>query len=120
MYTTVGPKSAPIRLFQLPNTLAGDAAVTVFVQCLITFLIDTMLVGRDLRKGNIRPIGVPKPQFADYPPVRWVLALPSPEQTLPVITPPAHELPKGPNLRPNGFIVFLENLGRALLAGVFF
>ncbi|PHH78975.1 hypothetical protein CDD80_5916 [Ophiocordyceps camponoti-rufipedis] len=47
----------PVRLFQLPNTLAGDGAVTIFVQCLITWLIETMLVTYDVNHGSVRTIG---------------------------------------------------------------
>lgn len=54
MYTTTDD---PVRLFQLPNTLAGDTAVTVIVQTIVTWLIEMLIVNRDLRKGNIQPIG---------------------------------------------------------------
>lgn len=47
----------PIRLFQLPNTLAGDTAVTVILQTIITWIIEMLVVNGDLRKANIRPIG---------------------------------------------------------------
>lgn len=47
----------PVRLFQLPNTLAGDTAVTIIVQTIVTWLLEMLIVNRDLRKGNIRPIG---------------------------------------------------------------
>ncbi|KAM0275931.1 hypothetical protein ACHAQH_007273 [Verticillium albo-atrum] len=62
MYTTQDLTKNPIRLFQLPNTLAGDAALTIILQCIITWLIEAVLVSRDLRKGGIRPIGfIPEP-----------------------------------------------------------
>ncbi|KAG8169925.1 hypothetical protein KVR01_000670 [Diaporthe batatas] len=54
MYTTTDD---PIRLWQFPNTLAGDTAVTIIVQCLMTWMIEMFIVNRDLRKGNIQPIG---------------------------------------------------------------
>lgn len=47
----------PVRLFQLPNTLAGDGAVTIFVQCLITWLIESILVTYDVNHGSVRTIG---------------------------------------------------------------
>ncbi|KAF6832992.1 hypothetical protein CMUS01_06713 [Colletotrichum musicola] len=57
MYTTQDTKTHPIRLFQLPNTLAGDAVVTLVIQTLMTWFIELALVGRDLRTGGVRPIG---------------------------------------------------------------
>ncbi|OIW24403.1 hypothetical protein CONLIGDRAFT_718362 [Coniochaeta ligniaria NRRL 30616] len=62
MYTTQDTNLHPIRLFHLPNTLAGDAAVTIIIQSLITWLIETALVARDLRTGGVSPIGfLPRP-----------------------------------------------------------
>ncbi|KAM0331301.1 hypothetical protein ACHAQA_002971 [Verticillium albo-atrum] len=73
MYTTQDLTKNPIRLFQLPNTLAGDAAVTIVLQCIITWLIEAILVNRDLRKGGIRPIGfVPEPTSVV---LRWLMML---------------------------------------------
>lgn len=54
MYTTTDD---PIRLWQFPNTLAGDTAVTIIVQCLMTWMIEMFIVNRDLCKGNLQPIG---------------------------------------------------------------
>ncbi|KAB5583255.1 hypothetical protein GE09DRAFT_1211858 [Coniochaeta sp. 2T2.1] len=54
--------SHPIRLFRLPNTLAGDAAVTIILQSLITWFIEFFLVRRDLAAGGVSPIGfLPRP-----------------------------------------------------------
>lgn len=65
MYTTQNTTLHPIRLFHLPNTLAGDAAVTIIVQSLITWLIEYALVNRDLRSGGVSPIGfLPRPRRA--------------------------------------------------------
>jgi hypothetical protein len=62
MYTTQDTHAHPIRLFALPNTLAGDAAVTIIVQSLITWLIEYLLVRRDLASGAVSPIGfLPQP-----------------------------------------------------------
>lgn len=55
MYTTQDLAARPIRLFQLPNTLAGDAGVTIIIQCLITWLAEYFLVNRDLRQGTVAP-----------------------------------------------------------------
>lgn len=46
-----------IFLFEFPNTLIGDLAVTIIVQTIVTWLIEMLIVNRDLRKGNIQPIG---------------------------------------------------------------
>lgn len=54
MYTQT---DVPIFLFELPNTLVGDLAVTIIVQTIVTWLIEMLIVNRDLRKGNIQPIG---------------------------------------------------------------
>ncbi|KAK4453966.1 hypothetical protein QBC34DRAFT_174345 [Podospora aff. communis PSN243] len=63
MYTTQDTALNPIRLFQLPNTLAGDAGVTIILQNIITWLIELVLVNRDLAKGAIAPIGfIPQPE----------------------------------------------------------
>ncbi|KAK1974082.1 hypothetical protein LZ30DRAFT_430206 [Colletotrichum cereale] len=56
MYSTQNVDLHPIRLFQLPNTLAGDAAVTVFIQTAVTWFIELALVGHDTRSGAVRPI----------------------------------------------------------------
>ncbi|KAK0743268.1 hypothetical protein B0T18DRAFT_448026 [Schizothecium vesticola] len=69
MYVTPPPTAAPIRLWQLPSTLAGDAAVTIIVQNLITWCLELALVNRDLARGAIAPLGflpVPKGRLA-----RW-------------------------------------------------
>ncbi|KAJ4423198.1 hypothetical protein N0V82_002192 [Gnomoniopsis sp. IMI 355080] len=79
MYTTTDD---PVRLFELPNTLVGDAAVTVIMQTIMTWLIEMLVVNRDLRKGNIQPIGFITEPGADNPSpsrltraVRWFLLL---------------------------------------------
>ncbi|KAK1759610.1 hypothetical protein QBC47DRAFT_111896 [Echria macrotheca] len=60
MYTS--PSSSPILLWQLPNTLAGDAAVTIILQSIITWLVELVLVNRDLSRGSVAPIGfIPPP-----------------------------------------------------------
>lgn len=76
MYTT---NDVPVRLFQLPNTLAGDIGVTVIVQTIMTWILEMVIVNRDLRKGNIQPIGfVSEPPATDRPwwrAIRWFMQM---------------------------------------------
>ncbi|EPE08122.1 fungal protein [Ophiostoma piceae UAMH 11346] len=73
MYKTIDTDKHPIRLFQFPNTLAGDATVTIFIQTIMTWFIELVLVNRDLRSGHIQPIGfIKEPSNAL---VRWFLLL---------------------------------------------
>ncbi|KAK8015369.1 hypothetical protein PG990_008665 [Apiospora arundinis] len=74
MYTTQHyTDNNTIRLFQLPNTLAGDMAVTMFIQCIITWLVELILVNRDLKTGGVQAIGfVPEPTNRL---VRWYMFL---------------------------------------------
>ncbi|KAI0887722.1 uncharacterized protein GGS22DRAFT_154106 [Annulohypoxylon maeteangense] len=79
MYATQDIATRPIRLWLFPNTLAGDAAVTVIIQCLITWHIELFLVNRDLRKGGVHPIGfIPEPKNKL---MRWFMFLDRPKQT---------------------------------------
>lgn len=56
----------PIQLFELPNTLMGDFAVTVIMQTIITWMVEMVVVNRDLRKASVRPIGfVDEPELND-------------------------------------------------------
>lgn len=74
MYTTQPSPRAPIKLFALPNTLAGDAAVTIIVQCILTWFVELGLLRFDLRNQSVQPIGfVPKPT---RPLLRWLFYLP--------------------------------------------
>ncbi|KAM0251249.1 hypothetical protein ACHAQJ_008282 [Trichoderma viride] len=62
MYTTQNTVKRPIRLWQLPNTLAGDAAVTIIVQCIITWFVELFVLRYDLRQQSVQPIGfIPQP-----------------------------------------------------------
>ncbi|KAK3692304.1 hypothetical protein B0T22DRAFT_10030 [Podospora appendiculata] len=73
MYTTQDTVAKPIRLWQLPNTLAGDAGVTILLQSIITWLIELLLVNRDLASGGVAPIGfIPPPQHRW---LRWFMFL---------------------------------------------
>ncbi|KAI1820690.1 hypothetical protein F4861DRAFT_49238 [Xylaria intraflava] len=79
LYHDKGTQGSPIRLFQFPNTLAGDAAVTVFIQFLSTWLVEAVRVNLDLRKGAVQPIGfIPEPQWRF---LRWYMFLDRQEQT---------------------------------------
>ncbi|KAH8172398.1 hypothetical protein LIA77_06653 [Sarocladium implicatum] len=74
MYTTQPSPRAPIKLFALPNTLAGDAAVTIIVQCILTWFVELGLLRFDLRNKSVQPISfVPKPT---RPLLRWLFYLP--------------------------------------------
>ncbi|KAI0004390.1 hypothetical protein F4779DRAFT_74067 [Xylariaceae sp. FL0662B] len=79
MYGHEDTSARPIRLWQFPNTLAGDAAVTIIVQCLITWHIELIIVNRDLRKGGVHPIGfIPEPKNRL---IRWFMFLDRDEET---------------------------------------
>ncbi|KAI6088553.1 hypothetical protein F4821DRAFT_233226 [Hypoxylon rubiginosum] len=79
MYSHQDPIRKPIRLFGYPETLAGDAGVTVIVQCVITWYIELIFVNWDLKKGSVRPIGfIPEPKNRI---VRWFMFLDRPAQT---------------------------------------
>ncbi|KAI1307082.1 hypothetical protein F5Y03DRAFT_352738 [Xylaria venustula] len=79
LYHDKGTNDSPIRLFQFPNTLAGDTAVTIFVQFLTTWVIESFLVNFDLRTGGVQAIGfIPEPKWRH---VRWFMLLDRPEQT---------------------------------------
>ncbi|KAH6647364.1 hypothetical protein BKA67DRAFT_385100 [Truncatella angustata] len=52
-----GTTKQAINLFQFPNTLVGDATVTVILQCIITWLIELALVNQDLKHGRIQSVG---------------------------------------------------------------
>ncbi|KAF7560151.1 hypothetical protein G7046_g3997 [Stylonectria norvegica] len=67
MYTTQDTDKNPIRLFQLPNTLAGDAAVTTIIQCILTWFVEMALVRHDLRHRSVQPMG-----FIAKPSNRWL------------------------------------------------
>ena len=57
LYTSAKAREQPVRLFQLPNTLVGDAVVTAVAQCIVTWFIEAALVGLDLRGGIVAPVG---------------------------------------------------------------
>ncbi|KAI0197859.1 hypothetical protein F4808DRAFT_287452 [Astrocystis sublimbata] len=79
LYYDKGGPTSPIRLFQFPNTLAGDTAVTIFIQFASTWIIETIIVNWDLKTKGVQPIGfIPEPRrrFA-----RWFMYLDRPERT---------------------------------------
>ncbi|KAI1811957.1 hypothetical protein GGS20DRAFT_578675 [Poronia punctata] len=79
LYHGRGGEDSPIRLFQFPNTLAGDTAVTIFIQFLITWIIESVLVNLDLKKGAVAPIGfIPEPRRKV---LRWFMFLDRPRQS---------------------------------------
>ncbi|KAI2628220.1 hypothetical protein GGS21DRAFT_248154 [Xylaria nigripes] len=79
LYHGKGTGDNPIRLFQFPNTLAGDAAVTVLIQFGVTWLIEMFRVNLDLRNGVVQPFGfIPEPQWQFF---RWYMFLDRQEQT---------------------------------------
>lgn len=51
----LAPKD-PVTLLRLPNTLAGDAALTIIIQTLVTWLIEWAAVTSDLRAGKVAPL----------------------------------------------------------------
>ncbi|KAI8236518.1 hypothetical protein K4K55_003793 [Colletotrichum sp. SAR 10_96] len=73
MYSFQNLATHPIRLFQLPNTLAGDAVVTILIQTMITWFIELILVEHDLKNGAIRPIGFYREPVR--PLWRWLMLL---------------------------------------------
>ncbi|KAJ6438848.1 fungal specific transcription factor domain-containing protein [Purpureocillium lavendulum] len=78
MYTTQDTTKRPIRLFGLPNTLAGDAAVTIIVQCIITWFVEMALVAHDLAHRSVHPVGwVPVPKSRRRWWLRWWFFLPA-------------------------------------------
>lgn len=60
-----------ITLLRLPNTLAGDAALTIVIQVIVTWLIEWLAVTSDLRAGKVAPVS-----FPCGPKTRWILGLP--------------------------------------------
>jgi hypothetical protein len=62
----------PVALWPLPNTLAGDAAVTIIIQQVLTWILDRFAVSGDLNKGLVAPLRMPKDANAV---VRWFVGL---------------------------------------------
>eukprot|EP01117_Protostelium_nocturnum_P003472 TRINITY_DN1451_c0_g1_i1.p1 TRINITY_DN1451_c0_g1~~TRINITY_DN1451_c0_g1_i1.p1 ORF type:complete len:250 (-),score=103.74 TRINITY_DN1451_c0_g1_i1:108-857(-) len=64
----------PVQVWKFPNTLAGDAAVTVFVQGILTWILDGMLTSKDVRT-NAKPF-----RISPLRPPRWIREGPAPIQ----------------------------------------
>ncbi|KAK3825223.1 MAG: hypothetical protein J3Q66DRAFT_102436 [Benniella sp.] len=62
----------PVALWPLPNTLAGDAAVTIIIQQALTWILDRFAVNGDLNKGLVAPLRMPKNASAV---VQWFVGL---------------------------------------------
>ncbi|KAK4666012.1 hypothetical protein QC763_407585 [Podospora pseudopauciseta] len=91
-----------ITLWSFPSTLAGDAAVTIILQCLVTWLIELFLVNRDLKTGGVPPIGMfgSSSLLSNNRLVRWLCSLPT---TVPVVSSGGDE--KGGRGRPEEVVV---------------
>ncbi|KAG0300917.1 hypothetical protein BGZ97_003022 [Linnemannia gamsii] len=62
----------PVYIWPLPNTLAGDIAVTIIIQQTLTWILDRLAVRGDLKKGLVAPLRMP----SDAPKlVRWFVGL---------------------------------------------
>ncbi|KAF2965487.1 hypothetical protein GQX73_g8103 [Xylaria multiplex] len=69
----------PIRLFQFPSTLAGDTVVTLLIQFITTWILDSLLINRDLNRGGVQPIGfIREPKLRL---LRWFMFLDQKEKT---------------------------------------
>jgi hypothetical protein len=68
-----GTTKEAINLFQFPNTLVGDAVVTIILQCILTWMIELLLVNRDLRAGKVQPVGSIREPRSSL--LRWYLFL---------------------------------------------
>ncbi|KAF9908422.1 hypothetical protein BX616_000164 [Lobosporangium transversale] len=64
--------SKAVKLWPLPQTLAGDAAVTIIIQQALTWILDRRAVGGDLKKGLVAPLKMPKNA---HPIIRWFVGL---------------------------------------------
>ncbi|KAF9584946.1 hypothetical protein BGW38_004561 [Lunasporangiospora selenospora] len=62
----------PVNLWPLPNTLAGDAAVTIIIQQALTWILDRLAVKGDLKKGMVAPLRMPRNANAV---LRWFVGL---------------------------------------------
>ncbi|KAF9298851.1 hypothetical protein BGZ91_010047, partial [Linnemannia elongata] len=49
----------PVYIWPLPNTLAGDMAVTIIIQQTLTWILDRLAVRGDLKKGLVAPLRMP-------------------------------------------------------------
>ncbi|GJJ77812.1 hypothetical protein EMPS_10171 [Entomortierella parvispora] len=66
-----GTKS-PVMLWSLPNTLAGDAFMTIVIQTTLTWFLDRLAVAADLKKGLVTPLRMPRDA---HPWIEWFVGL---------------------------------------------
>lgn len=108
MYANQDPDTSPIRVWQFPNTLAGDTAVTIIIQCLVTWFIESAILKGDLRGNKVEPLrlqALPRPESRL---LRWLFLLDDDRAA-------AHCTGNGPK----GFIAFVVAQAlRALLLAV--
>ncbi|KAK5816415.1 hypothetical protein F5H01DRAFT_340810 [Linnemannia elongata] len=62
----------PVYIWPLPNTLAGDMAVTIIIQQTLTWILDRLAVRGDLKKGLVAPLRMPSDASSL---VRWFVGL---------------------------------------------
>ncbi|KAK3815777.1 MAG: hypothetical protein JOS17DRAFT_806412 [Linnemannia elongata] len=62
----------PVYIWPLPNSLAGDIAVTIIIQQTLTWILDRLAVRGDLKKGLVAPLRMPSDASAL---VRWFVGL---------------------------------------------
>ncbi|KAG9066371.1 hypothetical protein KI688_001595 [Linnemannia hyalina] len=64
--------SNPVMIWPLPNTLAGEAAVTIIIQTTLTWILDRLAVAGDLKKGLVAPLRMPRNA---HPWIQWFVGL---------------------------------------------
>ena len=64
-----------ITLWSFPHTLAGDAAVTIILQVLVTWFLEALFVTSDLQSGRIAPTLRYAPHDSL---VKWFVRIPGP------------------------------------------
>ncbi|KAG0269741.1 hypothetical protein BGZ95_001956 [Linnemannia exigua] len=64
--------SNPVMIWPLPNTLAGEAAVTIIIQTTLTWFLDRLAVAGDLKKGLVAPLRMPRNA---HPWIEWFVGL---------------------------------------------
>ncbi|KAG0268032.1 hypothetical protein BGZ95_002645 [Linnemannia exigua] len=62
----------PVYIWPLPNSLAGDIAVTIIIQQALTWILDRIAVRGDLKKGLVAPLRMPSDASKV---VRWFVGL---------------------------------------------
>ncbi|KAF8930632.1 hypothetical protein BGZ47_000476 [Haplosporangium gracile] len=62
----------PVYIWPLPNSLAGDMAVTIIIQQALTWILDRLAVRGDLKKGLVAPLRMPSDASSL---VRWFVGL---------------------------------------------